>query len=322
MRIKRSTLPVVLLCFLAAGLFGCSEDAPAPSDLKSGERVIGAGKEALPGGTDPVVPAPLEITVMIEPEQPRVGDRLNAYATGAPKKPIFSWYLNGQLLEEDTGSRLSPGSFGKGDEVSLTMISGGEEFSATTTIVNSPPVIKGVKFADPVIHRGVDMVLNPEVEDPDGDEVSLSYTWFVNGDELYGYDENILPGDRFRKGDVITFRILPNDGEEDGEEFASQETVIPNAVPKFVGVENSQLTDNVYSLELKATDADDDPLQFALENAPEGMQVDAETGKISWQVTELAPVAADIRIVVTDDEGSQVVRMLTLQRPKGVESSP
>ena len=70
--------------------------------------------------------------------------------------------------------------------------------------------------------------------------------------------------------------------------------------------------DTQYRYQLKAADADGDPLTFSLTQAPLGMQIDATTGLISWSPTAAQLGSNAVSVRVADDHGGFDVQNFTV----------
>ena len=174
---------------------------------------------------------------------------------------------------------------------------------------NQPPRINSVAFANPYVHRGVDIEAIPEVEDPDGDDVSVTYRWFLNGQELQEELGPILPGDRFVKGDRIALWLIPADEYGPGKTFYGSEFVIPNAPPQLTTDLQPVFQDNILDFVIPATDPDGDEITFSLSGAPEGMSIDAQSGKLYWAPKEaqLSQGPYHVQILLDDHDGGQTM---------------
>lgn len=188
-------------------------------------------------------------------------------------------------------------------------VAGGVESNAGG---NRPPQVIAVPFREPRIHRGVDIEVMPEGSDPDGDLVTFRIDWFINGERLPDFNEPVLPGDRFQKGDRIALRIVPSDGKTDGLPFSGQPFAVPNAPPHFVSSPPLQFQAESYVYEARAEDSDGDVLTYRLEGGPPGMTIDADTGKVTWQIGQEQAGGHMVRIVALDNEGLKAVQEYTL----------
>jgi hypothetical protein len=193
-----------------------------------------------------------------------------------------------------------------------TPVSADDKESDSAAGGNRPPKVIAVPFKESRIHRGVDIEVMPEGFDPDGDLVTFRFEWFINGEKLTDFQEPMLAGDRFRKGDRIALRIVPSDGKLDGLPFTGQPFTVPNAPPHFVSSPPMQFQAQAYVYEARADDPDGETLAYRLEAGPAGMTIDAGTGKVTWQIGQEQTGGHTVRIVVRDEEGLKAVQEYTL----------
>ncbi|BCA80227.1 Ig domain-containing protein [Desulfuromonas sp. AOP6] len=243
-----------------------------------------------------------QMTVRLLPESPTVNDSIEALVQGAAGTLTFTWERNGELLEA-TGAVLPPHSAAKGDVVGLTVQNMSQEVSAEVTIGNAPPAIIAVPFVNADIFRGVDIELNPEGVDPDGDTITYAYRWYLNGEPLSFQDDPVLPGDQFQRGDIVRAEVVPFDGEDEGRVFEGTELSIPNGPPRIVSDPPGDFAGMRYVYQVEAYDPDDDPFRYELEEGPAGAVIDEETGVLTWDVTGAQEGTWRFRIVVEDEEG-------------------
>ncbi len=239
------------------------------------------------------------VSVEIVPQEPTVESELQAIVRGEARLMSFQWLKNGEPIEGARGAVLPQGYFRKGDTISVVVRTNGVKKTSTVVIENSPPVLTGVALLPEVIHRGVDITARPQAEDPDGDDVYYEYQWIINGEELPDLTGEVLPGDRFSRGDSVTVRVTPYDSESYGEPFEVPAITIPNAPPRFVSTPPRSFETRLYTYQVRAEDPDGDTLSFRLEEAPSGMTIDA-TGLIEWPIDESQEGTHRVKITVED----------------------
>jgi hypothetical protein len=83
----------------------------------------------------------------------------------------------------------------------------------------------------------------------------------------------------------------------------------------YSGFDRTPVQGKDYSYQVTATDPENDPLTYSLEKAPTGMTVDATTGLISWNQTDMTPGSQDVTVVVKDNHGNSDKQSFTLQVP-------
>jgi len=299
-------LPAVTLLFLAACTGGRQEEGakqkqtfhPAAATLASSNE---GGGQASHGA----------MQVVLLPAHPTATDRLRALVQNGSGSPTFAWEINGEPVKGQNGDVLPAGIVRKGDRVTVRVSSDKGSVKAEATIADSPPKIEALTFQDAHVQRGQDIVLQPRATDPDGHDVSFHYRWLLNGEDLLN-DSPSLAGDSFHKGDRISIQVTPDDGEEKGEVFQSVPFTVPDAPPRFVTTPPKQFQSWEYSYASQATDPDGDALTYALDTAPQGMTIDAHSGRVQWRIPADASGKHRIAITATDPDGMKAVQKFDL----------
>ena len=147
----------------------------------------------------------------------------------------YAWYVNGQAVSS-TSSALS-GAFSKGDSVSCTITpnDGTEDGSTVTsnsvTIQNSAPVINSVTISyssqqhSSGTFAGDQLTCNPAgTSDVDGDSLTLSYTWYLNG--ASHSNGQSLDTSNMNSGDVVYCSVIASDGTTNSASVSSASTTV------------------------------------------------------------------------------------------------
>jgi hypothetical protein len=288
--VHRYLLPLLVGVFLAA----CSSSQDQ-------------GEQAVVKGNGPQESYSIEIL----PKEPTAVQDLRAIIRGGSHEGNIHWERNGELLGIE-GDLLLAGNGNKGDVITAVLDLPDDQVRGSVLLVNALPQVVAVGLADPYVRAGKDVVVVPEVYDPDGDEVRLSYRWSVNGVEIHAAEGPVLRGDLFRKGDRIELGILPHDGDAEGPMFRGAALVVPNAPPTVTSSPPDSLSEQGYLYPVAAEDPDGDVLSFTLEEGPEGMHIEEATGVLVWKEAGRFPGAHRIRIAVGDPEGLSAVQEYTL----------
>ena len=106
---------------------------------------------------------------------------------------------------------------------------GNDTISESITITNTLPVIDSIEVTPQDVLPGEHtFTCNVESSDGDGDDVTVSYEWTIDGD-VQPETSNQLNGN-FDLGMVIVCHATPNDGKEDGSTSADNTEII-NTLP-------------------------------------------------------------------------------------------
>jgi hypothetical protein len=281
---------------------GCDRTSKAPETAgpDSSPMTISSG-EADPNDRAQAGPP---FTVTLLPETPRAADELNAVVTGVSGPFTFSWEKNEEPIPGQNKTRLPPAGQVRGDVVRAIVTAGDQEARAEVVIRNSPPKVVSVACKTSLLCRGTDLEVEPRAEDADGDPIEFRYVWRVNDEELFEENGPVLPGDAFRRGDVVKVAVFPRDEESEGEPFDRGMTFeAGNAPPKFVSSPPQTVASLEYRYQVQAVDADEDEISFELTSGPEGMTIDPAGGLVSWAIPEDAAGKHEVKIVARDSEG-------------------
>jgi hypothetical protein len=105
--------------------------------------------------------------------------------------------------------------------------------SITVVASNNPPEVSGVSISpDPASTNDV-ISVSASTSDADGDAVTLSYSWLVNGNAI---SETGNTHSGFDKSDLIQVEVTPNDGTVDGATVVSNTITISNTPPSITSV--------------------------------------------------------------------------------------
>jgi hypothetical protein len=189
----------------------------------------------------------------------------------------IEWLADGVAISGANAYILSAASIKKGSVVKAKVNVKGREFSSNEIVIkNSPPEITAARFQPSGNTLGVDVA----AEDADGDNVTLVYAWSVN-EKPAGTDKTV--GIPVKRGDKISVKITPSDGESDGRAVVLSSEA-RNMPPVLSDQRDIKFYGNLWTCQLKSSDHDGDPVTFVLKSGPQGMAIDPNTGLLTWQV--------------------------------------
>jgi hypothetical protein len=125
--------------------------------------------------------------------------------------------------------------------------------------------------------------------------------WTRNG-EPAGNEKKINA--QLRRGDMVSIRITPFDGEVYGHPAILQRE-IRNLPPMIAEDKKFVMKGDLYTYQVKAVDPDGDALVYALKAAPRGMTIDQESGLIQWKVPSEFEGKTSFAVSVTDGHGGE-----------------
>lgn len=190
--------------------------------------------------------APVVDAVTISPAQPRTNDRLTVNVTahdpdGDASTYSYQWLRNGADLPGATGASLDLSVAGNGDRgdaiaVRVTASDGSltsaPVTSAAVAIADTAPLATVALNTTTPTSRAV-LVASVTAGDVDGDALTFTYVWKVNGD-VRQTDVSSATTDSFdlgapgngNKGDVVTVEVTPSDGTLSGTTAVSSATIV------------------------------------------------------------------------------------------------
>ena len=231
---------------------------------------------------------------------------------------FYSWWLNGELIDSATETEFTPEAFTTGDLLTCAVVpfdletKGELTYSAVATLQNLAPSVATVTISPQKIYNDTEDVTCAAtgVEDPDGDTVTLTYQWLINGFEA-GVQAT-LSSDDFSKHDKLLCVVTPKDKANTGAAVSSAQVTVLNTPPTqpVVAITPStpKSSDETLTCLLvkEASDSDDDTLEYTYEWFMEGESESVATDPTV--ATELFDSCATITCTVTATDGEAVVK--------------
>ena len=226
--------------------------------------------------------APSIDSVRIEPDDPTGYDPLYCEASGFSDVDgdddltSYSWYRNDLSLGVHS-QWLAAGYTEPGDIIMCRATpwdgtSTGTPRSASVVIRNTPPTVTGGFFSPSTIRTNSTARINAYATDADDDDVSMSYSWYVNGFPV-GTDVDSLEGSvHFDKGDSITVVVTPSDPTESGEPYEFGPIEVANSAPSGL----------VATVSPDDPDEGEDALRCLISETPEDPDGDPVSYSVEW----------------------------------------
>ncbi len=280
---------LLLALLVATGACGDDQEAMAPAPV--------APRPRAPLGDEPAVArhsnAPPRIdAIEFEPERLIAGGTVRAVVQASDPDGDnlwfhYAWTIDGLPARSGT-AELSLNVASRGDSVEVTVVAhdGAKESDPareSATLENAPPRLVRVEILPAgELVAGAPVIVRPEARDADGDPLTLHYEWTVNNRRQLEKGPS-LDTKSLRRGDKVVVKIVASDGEDESEPFVSPTMEVANTPPRIVSKPGRPSADGVFRYRVAAEDPDGDPgLQFHLEKAPEGMEIDSMSGAIQW----------------------------------------
>ena len=145
----------------------------------------------------------------------------------------YAWTVDGVAATEFTGDTVPADRTAAGEVWAVTVTPNdgeldGASATADVTIGNSAPTVS-VAFDPATATTETTLTAEVTAADLDGDTLTTTYTWKVNGAAV-GEASDTLSGDAFVRGDVVRVEVVVTDGNG-GEGGASIELTVGNTAP-------------------------------------------------------------------------------------------
>jgi hypothetical protein len=144
--------------------------------------------------------------------------------------------------------------------------------------------------------------------DADGDPVLFEIAWQKNGQPAGSESRLTAP---VKRGDKVTVMVTPFDGKERGKSATLSREIL-NTPPIIEGQEQFQVSDNAVTFYVRSSDADGDPLVFALKDSPAGMSIDRKTGLVRWMTSPGTTGKVPFTVIVSDGSGGESTARFTV----------
>jgi hypothetical protein len=306
---------LVLIFVFGVVLGACGEDAPERPVSTPTPQPSTTNEQSQPAVNPRSAPASQSaggVTVQILPENPTSTGCLRAVIQGHPGRSAVIWMVNGETVSSGIDTQLCSDNYQRYDQVSVAVGTNDKGAQTSVSIGNSLPRVVDISSTPEEIFAGTDITVQPIAEDTDGDDVDFTYQWLINGEADPALTEATLPGSRFSKGDTVQVLIVPNDFYDDGPTYESYAMQVPNAAPSITSQPPQGITSLDYRYQVVVGDPDDSQFTYRLDEAPDGMIIDAASGLIQWSLVDIAPGDYTIAIIVTDPEGAEGAQEYTL----------
>jgi len=221
----------------------------------------------------------------------------------------YRWLVNGEVTAGQTAASFPPELLKQGDQVVVEVtpydgvITGAPFRSAAAMVANTAPIIAHLSIGYDFDAQASRIIANAEVIDPDQDPVTVTYRWTQNDQIVKEGEDNTVDVVGLTAKDPIQVEVIASDETHQGATSVRGQFLIANSLPTIVSQPPSAPTGGQYAYHVQATDPDGDALTYALESAPPGMTIDAQTGQINWVPASDTKGRYLVRIVAKDTQG-------------------
>ena len=288
------------------------------------------------GDGDVVNTPPTAPVVSLAPASPSTLDDLVATVTsestdadGDTVSYTYVWSVDGVEASEHTTETVPASATAKGQTWSVSVIpddgtDAGEAGTASVVVVNTGPESEGVVLSPSAPVTSDDIVATATASDVDGDALTWTYSWTINGAEVASATGDTLPSTETSRGDEVVVTATPNDGEADGTPVTSEPVVVVNGAP--VGLEVTLLPGSVYTNDtLSATpsgsDPEGDPLTWTYAWFVNGVAVTGAAGETLDGVTHFDR-DDEVYVVATPSDDTEVGEPVSSEVVTVLNSAP
>jgi hypothetical protein len=142
-----------------------------------------------------------------------------------------------------------------------------------------------------------------------------SYRWKVNDRIIREATGSTLILSPFKKGELITVTVTPNDGTTDGLAVESPIVAVHSVAPslELKALRQARKPGDPIELQLVGIAPDSDQVAFSLEPPlVPGMAIDRRSGKISWTLKPDQKGPFRFGAAVEDDQGTKVTKIFDI----------
>jgi len=137
------------------------------------------------------------------------------------------------------------------------------------------------------------------------EKLPVEYEWRRNGEKLEETSNTLLITSDFKRGDKIDV-TLSLEGEKGKKNSWYGKLSIANSPPEIVSATDlTKIDGNKFTFQVKAKDADGDPLKYSLKSSTEDATIDSSTGKVIFTVPEGKKGKFPVVVSVTDGNGGE-----------------
>ncbi|MCZ6824215.1 MAG: hypothetical protein O7E50_00840 [Gemmatimonadetes bacterium] len=331
---------VAVVAFACGGAERSQEERPALSEPVVAEAETPAGPAPELSRVGPEIRR-----LRLTPEGPLPGESVSAEVVvksggGQPVELGYTWHVAGRRIAGGEPTLVVPMGARKGDRVRVRVTPSdgrtiGESVVAEVMVPNRPPEWQSLRLEpSPTVAPASRVVAVPEATDVDGDPLEFEYTWYVNDRRRDATGESFdVTG--LRRGDALRVTVVVSDSEEEAPPRESDVVRVGNAEPRIVSAPETTFEDGVFRYALGVEDPDGDTnFRYGLVAGPDGMEIDAVLGEISWRPDPSQVGTHGVELAASDGHGGEARQVFELTvneivsgseapaAPAAVESEP
>ena len=225
----------------------------------------------------------------------------------------ISWKINGMTVPDLSSAKVKMENIKKGDIVhAIAVVHGQEVVSHGVTIADSAPEFKHIRILPESFKPGDTFFVEASASDADGDDITISYEWILNGTSV-GNDTSLgLP---VKRGDQIMIKLIASDGRE-----KSPPAVLKREIRNFPPIISEdtalQCDTQICSGRIRASDPDGDNLTYTLKKGPQHMNVDSVSGFVTWEIPAAFIGNETVSVAVSDGHDGESIKTFSIDVQK------
>lgn len=250
-----------------------------PSDGSDDGAMVSSNRITITNSTPSIT------SVTISPASPTASDTLSCShsgysdADGDTDASIYAWTVGGAAV--GSGATLS-GAFSAGDTVVCTVTpddgtNAGTALSDSVSVFNQPPEVDSVVLSPSAPDTEDTVTATVSTHDDDGDTVTVSYAWYVDGGSISAAGSSLDGASWFDKHQDVFVVVIPNDGSEDGTALSSSSVTVVNTPPEAPTVSidpsapSAGVDDLLCQVDVESYDADGDSIDYVMSWTVDGV---------------------------------------------------
>ncbi len=151
----------------------------------------------------------------------------------------------------------------------------------------------------------------------DGREVTYKFEWTLNGQPA-GDGTDRLSG--FKRADRVGVKVTPVEGDKPGQ-ARFLDFMINNMPPQVAESKQVSFDGKTFTYQVKGFDPDGDALSYTLEDAPQGMTINSQTGLVTWQITDGDYGEKTFKVKIDDGKSGTAIQPVKVDIPKPSEET-
>jgi hypothetical protein len=174
--------------------------------------------------------------------------------------------------------------------------------------------IKKISFSKKLQKGGTALIFKVETTKPLAENQYLFYIYWINQEKFLETPQDTLPPTAYKKGDLVFVDVALYQEGQILEQRRSELLQIENSSPVIKEVKIPEIDGpGLYRIIVKAQDPDGDEITYSVAGnpLPEGLEINPQTGVVTYVLGEKAP-PEKIKFTITADDGDKGITKKTV----------